>query len=57
MDRETARQEIRRLVNCTQYLEKSKGRQYCCPFDNRNSGHGEHGTGAVKYYPKTNTWH
>ena len=56
MDRETARQEIRRQVSCIPYLEKSKGRQYCCPFDNCKSGHGPNGTGAVEYYPKTNTW-
>lgn len=53
MDRETARQEIRRLVNCTQYLEKSKSGLYCCPFC--GSGKGSHGTGALKLY-KTNTW-
>lgn len=57
MDRETARQEIRRQVSCIPYLEKSKSGLYCCPFDDCNSGHGQKGTGAVKYYPKTNTWY
>ena len=53
MDRETARQEIRRQVSCTQYLEKSKSGLYCCPYC--GSGKGTHGTGALKLY-KTNTW-
>lgn len=53
MNREEAKQEIRRRVRITDYLEKSKGRLYCCPFC--GSGHGTHKTGAVKYYPETNT--
>ncbi len=53
MDRETARQEIRRRISCTEYLEKSKSGMYCCPFC--GSGKGPHGTGAVKVYD-TNTW-
>lgn len=53
MNREDAKQEIRRRVKITDYLEKSKGGLYCCPFC--GSGHGEHKTGAVKHYPETNT--
>lgn len=54
MNREDAKQEIRRRVRITDYLEKSKGRNmYCCPFC--GSGHGTHGTGALKVYP-TNTF-
>lgn len=54
MNMEDAKQEIRRRVRITDYLEKSKGHNmYCCPFC--GSGHGTHGTGAVKYYPETNT--
>lgn len=53
MNREEAKQEIRRRVRITDYLEKSKGGLYCCPFC--GSGHGTHKTGAVKYYPETNT--
>lgn len=54
MNREDAKQEIRRKVRITDYLEKSKGRNiYCCPFC--GSGHGTHGTGALKVYP-TNTF-
>lgn len=53
MDRETARQEIRRRISCTQYLEKSKHGSYCCPFC--GSGHGNNGTGAVKHYTDSNT--
>ena len=57
MDRETARQEIRRQIPCTNYLEKSKNKMYCCPRTECDSGHGQHGTGAVKYYADTNTWY
>jgi len=53
MDRESARQEIRQRVDCRKYLEKSKSGLYCCPFC--DSGHGKNATGAVKYYPDTNT--
>lgn len=53
MNREDAKQEIRRRVRITDYLEKSKGGLYCCPFC--GSGHGTHKTGAVKHYPETNT--
>ena len=53
MNREDAKQEIRRRVRITDYLEKSKSGLYCCPFC--GSGHGTHKTGAVKYYPETNT--
>ena len=48
MDRETARQEIRSRISCTEYLERSKSGLYCCPFC--GSGKGEHGTGALKVY-------
>ncbi len=53
MDRDTARQEIRRRISCTEYLDKSKSGMYCCPFC--GSGKGPHGTGALKVYD-TNTW-
>lgn len=53
MDRETARQEIRKRIDCKPYLEKSKNGQYCCPFC--GSGKGSHKTGALKLY-NTNTW-
>lgn len=55
MDRETARQEIRSRIRCTDYLQKSKSGLYCCPMC--GSGTGAHGTGAVKYYPESNTWY
>ena len=55
MNRETARQEIRSRINCTDYLEKSKSGLYCCPYC--GSGTGSNGTGAVKYYPETNTFY
>ena len=53
MDREQARQEIRSLVSCIPYLEKSKSGLYCCTYC--GSGKGNRGTGALKLY-KTNTW-
>ena len=55
MNREQAKDEIKRAIPCTDYLEKSKSGLYCCPIC--SSGHGAHGTGAVKYYRDTNTWH
>lgn len=61
MKRETALQEIRQRISCADYLEKSKSYRettqtgYCCPVC--SSGHGQHGTGAVQYYPENNTWH
>lgn len=54
MDRETARQAIRESINCRDFLEKSKGGLYCCPFC--GSGHGANATGALKVYD-TNSWH
>jgi len=55
MNRETARQEIRSRISCLDYLQSSKSGLYCCPFC--GSGSGNNATGAVKYYPDTNTWH
>lgn len=54
MNRDEARQIIRQRVDCKDYLEKSKGGMYCCPFC--GSGTGPHGTGALKLYGETNTW-
>ena len=56
MNREQAREYIKANIPCTDYLEKSKNNMYCCPYPDCNSGHGANGTGAVKYYPNTNTW-
>lgn len=53
MDRETARQKIRRQVSCAKYLQKSKGGLYICPFCGSGTGH--NATGALKLYD-TNTW-
>lgn len=55
MNREQAKETIKRDITCTDYLEKSKSGLYCCPIC--SSGHGSNGTGAVKYYPNTNTWY
>lgn len=55
MNRETAKERVKQQIKCTDYLERSKNGMYCCPAC--HSGHGTHGTGAVKYYADTNTWH
>lgn len=55
MNREQARDIIKRDISCTDYLERSKNNLYCCP--KCGSGHGSNGTGAVKYYPAGNTWY
>ena len=55
MDRTTAKDRIKTGISCTEFLEKSQGGLYCCPFC--DSGHGNHGTGALKYYEKTNTFY
>lgn len=53
MKREQAIEEIRLHVDCRQFLQKSKSGLYCCPYC--GSGSGKNGTGAMKYYPETNT--
>ena len=55
MDRETARQTIRSMISCKDYLEKSPKGNYCCPFC--GSGTGPNRSGALQYYENTNTWH
>lgn len=55
MDRETARQTIRSMISCKEYLEKSPKGNYVCPFC--GSGTGPNRSGALQYYENTNTWH
>ena len=55
MNRETAIQNIKEQISCRDYLEKGRISGLCCPFC--DSGHGKNGTGAVKYFPDTNTWY
>lgn len=57
MDRDEAKEEIRRLFRCTEYLTKSKNdpAHYDCPLC--GSGEKENRTGAVTYYPKENKWY
>ena len=57
MTREDAKREILSRYRCNEYLTKSKGGLYCCPYPDCRSGHGKNGTGAVKYYEDTNKWH
>lgn len=54
MTREEAKREIKEKFNCLDLLAKSKYGNYCCPFC--KSGTKKDCTGAVKYYPNTNTW-
>lgn len=53
MNREQAKEEIKRSIKCTEYLTKSKSGLYECPYC--GSGTGPNGSGAVKYYEDTNT--
>lgn len=55
MTRDEAKEEIKRRIKCTEFLVKARKSGYCCPV----CGSGTHGggTGAVKYYPETNTWY
>ena len=53
MQKEEAKAWIKQNISCLDYLKKSKSGNYCCPFC--GSGDGPHKTGAVKYYPETNT--
>lgn len=53
MNRDEAREYIKSHVDCRDYLEKSPKGNYCCPIC--GSGYGEHRSGALAYYPKTNT--
>lgn len=55
MNREEAKNEIRKRYKCADYLTKSKGGLYCCPFCGSGTGH--NATGAVKVYEDSNTWH
>lgn len=53
MDRSEAKREIRSRIDCRDYLQKSKGGLYCCPYC--GSGTGPNQTGALKVYD-SNTW-
>lgn len=53
MTRNEVRDEIKRRVKCTEYLQRAEGAGYICP--KCNSGKGVHHTGALKYYGDTNT--
>ncbi len=48
MNREQAKEEIKRAVKCEDYLTPSKGGMFCCPFC--GSGNGPNHSGAVKVY-------
>ena len=45
--------EVKRLIPCTRFLTKSKSGLYICPIC--HSGTGKNKTGALQYYPATNT--
>lgn len=54
MTRDEAKQIVATELRCTRYLQPSKGKQYKCPFC--GSGERTNGTGALTYYPDTNTF-
>lgn len=54
LDRQNAIAEIKRSIDCRNFLKPSKGGQYCCPFC--GSGTHKNGTGAMHYYNPTNTF-
>lgn len=57
--KQLSRQEIidaaKRQIDCRQFLDKSKSGLFVCPHC--GSGTGSNGTGAVKYYPDTNSYY
>lgn len=52
-ERDNLREEIKRQVDCRNYLIKAPNGGYICP--ECHSGEKRNKTGAVKYYPETNT--
>lgn len=54
MNRDEAKDEIKRRIPCTDFLDRSKDGLYNCPYC--GSGTGKRGTGALKVYRETNTW-
>ena len=55
MTRKQAKEEIKSNIDCRTKLKKSKNGNYCCPFC--GSGTGKNKTGALEYYPDTNTFY
>lgn len=53
LTRQEAIAETKRNLDCRTMLEPSKGGLFVCPYC--GSGTGSNGTGAMKYYPETNT--
>lgn len=51
---DAAKEQIKLKISCLEYLEKSQAGNYICPVC--GSGTGKNKTGALNYYPKTNTW-
>lgn len=55
MNRAEAKEEIKRRIPCSSYLQKSKGKLYCCPFCGSGTHRSPNSDGALEYYPETNT--
>ena len=53
LTRQAAITEVKRNLDCRTMLKPSKGGLFVCPYC--GSGTGSNGTGAMKYYPETNT--
>ena len=47
-------ERVKSEIDCRDYLQKADKGGFCCPVC--GSGTGPKKTGAVKYYPKSNTW-
>lgn len=47
------REAVKAAEDCRPYLTRSKAGNYCCPIC--GSGTGPNGTGALKYYEKSNS--
>ena len=58
--RNQARAEVLRRIDCRKYLKPAPNHRgnngYCCIYCGSGT-HGTDSTGAVKYYPDTNTWY
>lgn len=60
MNREQAKEKIKDGISCSDYLQPapnhSGNKGYICPYCGSGS-HGRSSTGALTYYPSTNTWY
>lgn len=59
--RDEIRDQVKEQIRCTEYLQPAPDHKgdtgYICPACGSGTHNGRRSTGAVKYYPETNTWH